>query len=462
MLSPEPLKTPMPRSEPDAFVYPNRSVHSDENVIRTNPLDELDCVNHYCYGGRKNLNRDFLVLCVNDHSPGDETIFLAVQLMGTESRIVHFDWSPAAMELVRTRAKRLGVAERICWCCKDLENVHSIFKLAESDRVTQKRPSRNDLALQRFDYVRCCGALDRLADFETHFDTLLAFLKPEGALGMTCLGKYGREPYRQFQKIARFLGEDRPSLQDEVDRLKELFVFLPEYNWTRLAFENLQPEIRSMKDEAFIAHFLRQDVHSWTVSQLYELLERKNLDLANFSRQTRRMYQPWFARKNHELFRLMQNLPVQDTQAISEMAWNSIEEHVFWATRRKSARADLSDLESVPFFNPVVLRQKPWKRVFLETPLEIAPKIALKLSREERYEVTLPWNREIRRFVDLIDGYRTLGEIVTQIREEENAPEGIEEIVRSCRRFIDGCELEDILLVRHKSVPVLPFTASAF
>ncbi|MCL2305072.1 MAG: class I SAM-dependent methyltransferase [Planctomycetaceae bacterium] len=446
--------------ELESFLYPTRVSESDQLTLRSNPLDELDCVNHYCFGGLRNMNRNFLVLSINDHSPGDETLFLAVQLRGTESTIVHFDWSPLAAELLKARAARLGLADQIIWVAGDLQNIHHLFTDGSSDDLDedQVRP----LGHGQFDYVRCCGALDRVRNFEATFDAMLKFLKPNGALGMSCLGYYGREPYRQFQTIAAALGSDNPGLQEEVDRLKELFVFLPQRNWTRLAYDNLLPEIRSMKDDAFAAHFVRRDIHSWTVPKIYELLRRHNLDLANFSRKTRMYYQPWFAQKNPELFRLVKLLPLEDTQAISEIVWNTIEEHCFWATREKSARVDPNDWGNVLFFNPIPQNQKKWRERFLATGGDAVPQLTVTLTPDEKYTIDLPWNPQIRRMIELIDGQRTFKEILMTIREEMETPLGMEEILQSCGSFLAAAEFEDVILMRHRNAPVLPFTASTF
>lgn len=448
------------REELDSFIYPNRASDAQQMIVRSNPLDELDCVNHYGFGGRKNMNRDFMVLSLNDHSPGDETLFLAVQLMGTDAKIVHFDWSSEGVEQARARAKRFGVADRIFWCSGDFQRIHDLFT-EKSGESKEKGPQFS--ARGKFDYVRCCGALNRTKEFHLLFDRMLEFLKPDGVLGMSCFGFYGREPYRQLQKLALHLGSDAPGVQEEINRLKELFVFLPEQNWTRLAFDNLLEEVRSMKDDAFSAHFLREDINGWTVAEIYELLERKNLDLANFARHTRMLYQPWFAQKDPNLVALMESLSVRDTQTVAEIVWNTIEEHVFWATRTKSARVDLNDWENVPFFNPVAREHKNWKKILRETAEGTIPQLTVKVSTDEKYSIDLPWNPQIRRMVELIDGRKTFKEIILQIREEKIGEHlGTEEILRDCEKFLIAAEFEDIILLRDKEVPLLPFTARTF
>ena len=439
--------------ELDSFIYPSRNIDSLQRTLISNPLDELDCLNHYCFGGRKNMNQDFLVLTLNDHSPGDETLFIAVQLLGTQSRVVHFDPSPLGVELARSRAQKIGVADKIVWVTPDLQNVHRLFSVANDEKLP---------GLQKFDYVRCCGALNYCDDFDASLREMIGFIKPSGALGMSCFGAYGREPYRQFQAISDYLNSDEPGIQEEIDRLKELFVFSPEKNWTRLTFDNLLHDVRSMKDDAFAANFVRKDRCGLTVPELYDVLEKNDLDLVNFARHTRIMYQPWFAQKDPNLLELLKSLPIQDTQAVAEIAWNIIEEHIFWASRQQSSRADWNDWDNVPFFNPVSQSQNGWREKLLKTRTGVNPQLLVEITAEEKYAIELPWNPQIHRMIELIDGCRTFKDIVMTIREEQHGRISTENILQSCTQFLTAAELEDIILLRHPKVVPLPFTSRTF
>ena len=173
-------------------------------------------------------------------------------------------------------------------------------------------------------------------------------------------------------------------------------------------------------------------------------------------------YQPWFAQKSPELFELVRSLPLEDTQAISEIVWNTVEEHSFWATREKSARVDPNNWGNVLFFNPVPQNQRKWRERFLATGDSEVPQLTVTLTPDEKYVIDLPWSPQIRRMIELIDGQRTFKEILTTIREEMETPLGMEEILQSCGSFLVAAEFEDVILMRHRNTPVLPFTASTF
>ncbi len=419
--------------------------------LQTNPLDELDTLNHYCCAGRRDFVRDFSVVTINSHAAGDETIFLAVQLSGTESTILHHDSSPAALEAVRRRAKQLGVADRIRFVGGPLTTfVSSVLGNPAFQREPEFGP---------FDYVRCTSGLNDQDDFERGFSLLLRLLKEDGVLGISCFGYYGREPYRQMQRLGESLNGDRPGIREEVDRLKEIFPFTPERNWTRLAFDNLDPAIRSMRDDAVVTEFLRKDRFAFKVPQLYELLDRHGLRLSQYSRQTRMLYEPWFARADRELIEMLERLPTRDREAVSEIAWNTIERHQFWAVRESAFHVDPGDTDNVPFFNPLTTASKNWRKAFLDAGPDVSPELLVELTPLEKYHVPIPWGKIPYRMVELIDGYKTLGEIFMLIREEQHGEMGLEEISTKCIRFLLAVEREDMILLRHKTLSPLPFTA---
>jgi len=421
------------------------------HVLKTNPLDELDTLNHYCCEGRRDFVRNFSALTLNVNSTGDETIFLAVQLGDTEATIVHHDPDPAAMETVRHRARMLGIADRI----RFVGGPFTAFATSVLDNPTF--PRQDDFG--PFDYVRCTSSLNDQDDFEKGFSLLLRLLQADGVLGMSCFGYYGREPYRQMQRIAESLNGDRPDVQEQVDRLKELFPFTPERNWTRLAFDNLAPSVRSMKDDAFVTEFLNKDRYGLTVPQLYELLDRYGLRLARFSRQTRMLYEPWFAQSNDELNELLECLPIRDREAVSELAWNTIERHQFWAVRKTASRADPGNTDNVPFFNPITSASKNRRKALLDAGPDVSPELLVEPTPQEKYHVPVPWGPIPYEMVELIDGYKTLGEIFMLIREKCRYSIGLEEISSLCIRFLLAVEREDMVLLRHKNMMPLPFTA---
>jgi len=420
-------------------------------TLRTNPLDELDTLNHYCCVGRRDFVHNFAAVTINANSSGDETIFLAVQLAETESTIVHHDPNPTALEAVRQRARQLGVADRIRFVGGSLTTfVTTVLNNPAFSRQADFGP---------FDYVRCTSGLNDLDDFEHGFFLLLQLLKADGVLGISCYGFYGRVPYRQMQRLAEHLNADHPGEQEEVDRLKELFPFTPERNWTRLAFDNLSPAVRSMKDDAFVTEFLCKDRYGLTVPQLYELLDRHGLHHAQYSRQTRMLYEPWFARSDHELIELLERLPHRDREAVSEIAWSTIERHQFWAVRESTVRVDPGDTDNVPFFNPLTVASKNWRKAFLNAGPNVSPELLVELTAQEKYPVPIPWGPIPYRMVELIDGYKTLGEIFMLIREERHGSVGLEDIASKCIRFLLAVEREDMILLRHKNLSPLPFTA---
>jgi hypothetical protein len=168
------------------------------------------------------------------------------------------------------------------------------------------------------------------------------------------------------------------------------------------------------------------------------------------------LYEPWFAGADQELTELLAQLPVRDRQAVSEIAWNKIERHQFWAVREETSNVDHCDPDNVPFFNSVT---KNWRKSFLEAGPDVAPELLVELTPQEKSNIPIPWGPIPYRMVELIDGYKTLGEIFMLIREERHGSIGLEEISLQCIRFLLTVEREDMILLRHKNLSPLPFTA---
>jgi hypothetical protein len=308
-----------------------------------------------------------------------------------------------------------------------------------------------------FDYVRCCNALDRSDKPLELFDTMLAFVKEDGVLGMSCLGYYGREPHRQLQSLAKIVAEEIGNVKQEMMFIRELYNFALPNCWSKLAFENLDAPLRVMADEAMLTDIMRDDKFALRLPELHTLLDEHSLQIASFSRHTRAMYQPWFAKRNNELEERFQTLTEKQLAAISEIAWNKIERHIFWATRRDNTRPNHNDPDNIPFFHHFTNRSHGWRRHLLGLksgkPLEVNATVA----PQEQFQLKSDWNEITHRFVTLIDGYKTLGEIAVIIREESRL--GLDEIIETCGRFLKAVEWEDAILIRNRETSFIPFTA---
>lgn len=407
-------------------------------------LDELDSLNQYGFRGARDMTRDFRILTINKESDGSETLALAAQLLGTTSLIVHFDPDTIAIEQVQHRASERGLSANIRFVSGTL------IAFLGSLRA---KSGRDD---GFFDYVRFCRSATYTPDLPGLFALATRFLKDDGVLGLTTFGHYGREPYRQLQKLAQHLNFDQPHPTELLQRLKELFVFLPEYNWTRLAFDNLSREVRLVNDEAFARNFLREE-NSLTVPQLYALLDTYSLHHYGFARELRPYYNAWFLAPN--LLGKYNALPPRQQHEFAEIGWSLIEEHNVWVGKKKFTPLDFSDPDFIPFLNEPVEKQFRWSQRLLDVPSDQKPVMNIKLGEGNTCSVEIPWDESLARFVQLVDGYKTLGEIALLIREETCDGVSLEEILQNIANFLQVTSLQDVFLVRHETCPILPSSA---
>ncbi|MGL4944053.1 MAG: hypothetical protein ACRC46_12780 [Thermoguttaceae bacterium] len=422
-------------------------------------LDELESLNHYAFAGRRDMTRDFNVLVVNHANDGEETLTLASQLLGTGAIIVHYDPDADALERVKRRATAMGVSAPIRFFGGALITLQKSLE------------SQSGRSGGFFDYVRFTRSATDTRDLASMFGLAVQLTSDDGVVGFSTFGQHGREPYRQLRVLARHLSFDEPSPEVLLQRLKELFVFLPEYNWTKLAFDNLEPQVRRMNDEAFVRNFFRDET-AMTVPQLYSLFARFSLHNYGFARERRAYYNAWFLRPN--LATRFNKLTPQAQQEFSDIGWGLIEEHHCWAGRRpaENVAIDLADPNAVPFVNRFVEQELHYASIFRSLSASENPAITIPLSDGVTSQIQIPWGEVESRFVKLVDGEKTLATIAATIHRDllrdttlaetpaetpdANTVPTIGEIRQSIAEFLRATSLHDVFLLRHRDCPPLP------
>src|SRR5690242_12167958 len=101
------------REQYEAFPYPERNPEDEKQRLMHTWGDYLAQVNHYCFRGRVAFAEPIRVL-VAGGGTGDATVFIAEQLRGTGSEIVHLDFSRQSAAIARRRAGIRGL-DNVRW-----------------------------------------------------------------------------------------------------------------------------------------------------------------------------------------------------------------------------------------------------------------------------------------------------------------------------------------------------------
>lgn len=417
----------------ERYPYPPRDPADEDKRLLAGMVDALPQINHYGFRGRRDFRKGFRVL-VAGGGTGDSSTYLAHQLRDTDARIVYLDVSDAARDVARARAARRGLESRVDFRVGSLLDVSS---WGES-----------------FDFVNCTGVLHHLPDPPAGLRALRSVLAPGGLLGLMVYGARGRAAVYPMQALLRFVNAGASEDETRVRRARAVLDGLPEGHPTRL-FAGRTIDVDS--DAGLYDLFLHSVDRAYTVPELYGFVGDAGLRLVAFAPDTRPLYDARLAFSDPEVLDAVLALPRPDQEAAAELAFSCIGRHSLWASADTGTEADPTDPENIPFFagtsgqNPVVLAG------ILR---------ALEPDRPRSLPLRVPETRIVAevcldaagcRFIALVDGSRTMGEIVGRVGADLglDASAAWTSAVGTFRTL----SLVDALLLRHVSVPpLLPLT----
>jgi SAM-dependent methyltransferase len=391
-------------------------------------LDDLDALNFYCFGGRRNFSDGFRALVVGGESC-QSAIDLAEQLRGTGAAVVYVDAGEQAIDIAQDHARMRGVCDDIEWIQAAPLNLPSI-------------------GLEPFDYVNCCGMLPTLAEPTAALKLFKSILKPDGALGLSFHGKYGRTGVSQLRDLMNLVNRDTDDPSDAVAMTRAVIDRLPATNWCKRAVD-LFPLYDNLSDAEIHDLFLSQQHSEFSIRDVWELLDAAGLFLVEHTREQRALCEPQFAFPEGPLLKQIQKLPRRDQQAATELYWGAITRHTFWASNRSRPIAALTDPDMIPFFTRFAVTQGVQQSILNTAGDEWS--WTTRLAGEVDVSITFHVAPAARRFVELIDNRRTLAEIVETILSAYNPRPPLEEAMKIARYVMEVLLRQDLLLVRHKS-----------
>lgn len=417
------------RRQYEFLPYPHRNPEDEKKRLLLTGLDDLNCVNHYCYRGQRNFSAGFRVL-VAGGGTGDAVVFLAHQLRKTLSEIVYIDLSQASQAVARQRLAARGLENRVRW-------IHgSLLDLPQ-------------MGLGKFDYVNCSGVLHHLASPDDGLATLRSVLKDDGALGLMVYGQYGRTGVYQMQSLFRLIADKNADMGAQVAEVRSLLATLPPCNWYRRGAD-VFAAVESVSDSEVLDLFLHTQDRAYTVPQLYEFLAGAGLHLTGWSAESRIWYQPNIAFRDPDLLARILTLPRPEQEAACELFWGSIAKHALWATPKPDTIAQWTDPDVVPTW-PRTADLFGVRKSLLETT---DPNWCFNMQCQggTKIQVRITVDDVTRRLIDLMDGYRTVESILTQLIQQfpGRSPDQIRLECADVYRLLNS---HDLLVLRSRSVP---------
>ena len=257
----------------------------------------------------------------------------------------------------------------------------------------------------QFDLIMCTGVLHHMVDPDVGLGALRSMLKPDGAMHLMVYAPYGRAGVYMFQDYCRRLGVG--TSHEEMSDLISVLKVLPKFH----PLLQEQGGSREFPNDPVLADaLLNPRDRSYSVRQLFEFVERRDLSLTRFYWQAAYLPQCGSIATTPHAQRLA-TLPEREQFVAMELWRGSMNNHTFVAhpndvnsDELKPSFDDERYLRYVPF-------RLPWTMCVQE---DLPPEAAGALINQTHLfpDLYIFINAQEREIYEAIDGRRTIGEIV--------------------------------------------------
>ena len=368
----------------EAYPYPRRDAKDEAKRLIVGSPGHLKEIDWWVFGAARSADRPLNALIAGGGT-GDATIMLAQQMAraGRPGTVTYLDRSAAATRIARDRAAARGLTN-IVW------EERSLLDLPGS-------------GLGPFDYVDCCGVLHHLPDPAAGVAALLSVLAPGGGLGLMVYAPYGRTGVNMLQDALRMLAPPEEPPPARLDVARRVLKHLPASAWLGMN-TNFADHI-SGGDAGIYDLLLNPRDVSFTVPALAVLLGDAGLAITAWMEPMR--YDPAVWLPDPKLRARADALDPVARAALAEALVGNISTHIVYCRRAGEplAPADLDDPTIIP-----ITREIPGP----ELVKQIRPDGGIAyLFDGLRAVVALP--PLAGAILRLVDGRRTLGEIITAL-----------------------------------------------
>jgi len=376
------------QSQYEAYPYPERNPADEKKRLITGSPSNLAEVNHYVFGGRRDLSKPLSVL-VAGGGTGDAAIQMARQMTdaGVPGEVVHLDQSEPSQNVAQARAEVRG-----------LGNIRfirgSLLDVA-------------DIAPGPWDYIDCCGVLHHLEDPDAGLAALASVLAPGGGVGVMVYGALGRIGIYHVQDMMGALAP--PGASEDKARValtKRLIDNLPPTAW--LNRNGLVRDHKDGGDPGIYDLFLHARDRAYRVPEVLELVGAARLRLVTFIEPYR--YDPLMLVRDPQLKKALAGLGPHEQAAFAELYLGNIKKHVFYAVQADNPVAP--PLAETPAAVPALVG------LTTEEAAKQMPAGGVITVAMEGHKIDMPVPALARAIVALCDGQRDLAAIHAAIQEK--------------------------------------------
>lgn len=315
------------------FPYPPRDSEDEKKRLIVGSPSQLDEVNHYIFGGKRDFSKPFRAL-VAGAGTGDAAIMLAQQLAdyGAAGTVTYVDLSAASRKVAEARAKVRGLRNIVF-------HTGSLLDLPQME-------------LEPFDYIDCCGVLHHLEDPDQGLTALEAVLATGGGMGLMVYATLGRTGVYHVQDALKILVGDEPQ-KKQVPLAKKFVAGLPSTNW--LVRNPFVGDHKIGQDAAFFDLLLHPRDRSYLVPEVVSLLESAGMELVVFLEPAK--YDPAVFIRDKDLLARVKELSDIEKASLAETITGSLKTHLFYAKKSNDQSSNVAKI--APQMIPILKEGNP-------------------------------------------------------------------------------------------------------
>ena len=355
------------------------------------PVDDLE--KYRAWEDPKKRRAEYHLLWPSKPFEEDHSILVAG--CGTSQAAKH------AMRWPKARVTGIDFSDTSVRCTEELKQKYALDNL-EVHQLPIERARELEMT---FDQVVCTGVLHHMADPDGGLRALRDVLEPHGAMSIMVYAPYGRTGVYMLQEFCKRIGIGATDIEIRglIDALKALPSGHP--------LQNLLREAPDFRNEAAVADALLHPCdRAYSVPQLFDFLDRGGLRFGRWVRQAAYSPRCGVMAQLPQVSRLQQ-LTVEDQYAATELFRGTMVRHSVIAHRdgaRDSGKQIRFDDDAWLTYVPVRMPDTVCVRERL--PPGAA---AVLISQSHTYhDIYLPVDATELRLLDLIDGDRSVGDIV--------------------------------------------------
>ena len=299
------------------FPYPERDPAAEPDVIEPMFPSNLAEINHYVFGGRRDLSQSIRILIAGGGT-GDAAVMIGQQMADAcvPGEVIYLDMSKASRAVAEARAAARG-----------LTNIRfhtgSLMDLPAMD-------------LGPFDYVDCCGVLHHLEAPAEGLRLLVEALTPDGGIGMMLYGEIGRVGIYDMQEMLRLIAPPETTPADtRVALAQALANALPASNWL-VRNDSIIDHKRGGRAGLFDL-FLHSRDRAYRVPEILALAQAARMRVTGFLEPV--MYDPLDWLRDGDLRRRAGKLRPFERASFCELLLGSMKKHIFYLVRVDNAVA---------------------------------------------------------------------------------------------------------------------------